>query len=54
MPVKAIEFVTRHQVNVFLDEFNREEVSSYIQVKAAISEAGVIGYFNKGNLFSVW
>src|SRR5690606_41989608 len=47
MPVKTVHLVMRHEINVFLYEFNREHVPSDIEMHPAVGEARVIvnGYY---------
>jgi hypothetical protein len=49
MPVKLIKFVLRHQVDVLLDEFDREEVSADIEMHASVIEAVSVLYLNHRN-----
>ena len=46
VPVKAIHFVTRQQVNVFLDEFLGLEVPSHVEVCTTPCKTGGVFYVN--------
>src|SRR5690606_4583965 len=43
VPVKGIELVVRHQVDVFLNGFYRKHVPSYIKVQTTVAEPWVVG-----------
>src|SRR6266536_3400947 len=43
MPVEGVELECRHDVDVFHDEGDREEMPADVQVQAAIAEAGAVG-----------
>ena len=50
MPVEIIHFMQGDIVDVFFYIINREKVAAYIEMKTAISEAGVVFYGDKRNL----
>ncbi len=49
VPVETVHLVTRHQVNVFLHEWHREEVAHHVQVHPAPCEARLVRNGVAGN-----
>ena len=48
MPVEGVHVVQGQQIDVFLDEFYREEVASYVEVHASVAEAWLVFYLTGG------
>src|SRR5688572_7934629 len=46
MPMKAVEFIARHLVQVFLDVFLRKKVTAYVKHKSAPAKPWVVNNRN--------
>ena len=49
MPVKTVEFILRHQIDVFFDQFDRKEMPRDIEMHSAIRKARFVNDANGGN-----
>ena len=48
VPVKAVHFVLRHQVEVALDEFNVKKVAADVQMHSAVGKSRLVAYGHGG------